>query len=160
MSNAKWLRLFGWVLMCLLVGGLLGSLFTTPAIPTWYSTLVKPSFQPPNWLFGPVWTILYILMGISAFLIWESGAPKKVKNTAIIIFLVQLGLNALWSPIFFTLHMLLLALVEIIILWIAILITMIKFYRISKPASILLVPYFLWVSFASFLSFHIWLLNK
>jgi translocator protein len=160
MRTIKWIHLLGWILLCLFVGGVLGSLFTTPSIPTWYVTLVKPVYQPPNWLFGPVWTILYVLMGISAFIVWSSSAQKNIKNAALLVFLVQLGLNALWSPIFFALHWLFLAFAEIVVLWVAILITILQFNKISKAASILLLPYFLWVSFASILNLHIWLLNR
>lgn len=150
------LKLFGAILIC--VGmGFLGSLATTPSINTWYVTLNKPVFNPPNWLFAPVWTILFICMGISLYLVWQS----KIKNKSLSLtyFYIQLILNLLWSFIFFTLHNPLFAFIEIIILWIFILLTIIGFYRISKPASLLLWPYLLWVTFASILNFSIYILN-
>jgi len=131
-----------------------GSIFTTPAIPGWYATLQKPSFSPPNFLFAPVWTTLYILMGISLALILN-----KKNKTAIIFFVVQLVLNSLWSILFFGLKSPKLAFVEIIFLWLAILITILKFFKISKLAGWLFVPYLLWVSFASFLNLTIVKLN-
>jgi len=131
-----------------------GSIFTTPAIPGWYATLQKPSFSPPNFLFAPVWTTLYILMGISLALILN-----KKNKTAIIFFVVQLVLNSLWSILFFGLKSPKLAFVEIIFLWLAILITILKFFKISKLAGWLFVPYLLWVSFASVLNLTIVRLN-
>jgi len=144
------------ILLCQFAG-FIGSIFTITAIPTWYASLNKPSFNPPNYLFGPVWTTLYILMGISFALI----LLNKTKNTktAITFFSIQLALNALWSIIFFGMKMPLLAFINIILLWLAILFTMISFYRISKPSFWLLVPYILWVSFASALNLMIVVLN-
>jgi translocator protein len=143
---------------CLAVG-FLGSLATTPAIPTWYATLTKPSFSPPNWIFAPVWTTLYVLMGISLYLIWVKGIKDKKSKNALYFFLVQLGLNFVWSFIFFSLHSPLLAFVEIIVLWVTILITILNFWKISKTAAYLLLPYILWVSFASILNLFVALLN-
>ena len=160
MKTIKWLQLLASILICLFVGGLLGSLFTTPSIPTWYATLIKPPIQPPNWLFGPVWTVLYILMGIAAFLVWDSRGKKDMKRKALVLFCIQLALNALWSPIFFTLHWLFMAFVVIVLLWIFILLTIINFNKISRTAAVLLSPYLLWVSFASVLNLWICLLNK
>lgn len=148
----KILKLLFAVILCEGVG-VIGSFFTTPSIGSWYATLAKPSFNPPNWIFGPVWTLLFFLMGVSLFLIWSSGKPIK---TAILIFFQQLALNVLWSAIFFGLHNPLLAFVEIIVLWVAILLTIFYFAKISKIAAWLLVPYILWVSFAAFLNFSIW----
>lgn len=139
--------------------GAIGSLFTTPAIPTWFSGINKPTFSPPNWLFAPVWTILFALMGIAVYLVYREGRSKKTTRIALLIFAVQLLLNILWSVLFFGMHNPGLALIEIICLWIAILFTIISFFRISKPAAILLIPYILWVSFASVLNFSIWRLN-
>jgi tryptophan-rich sensory protein len=133
----------------------LGSIFTASSVSTWYLTLNKPSFNPPSWVFGPVWTALFILMGISLFLVWK----KKVDKKAMAFFGVQLGLNVLWSIFFFGLRNPALAFVEIIVLWSAILINIIYFYKISKPAAYLLVPYILWVSFAAVLNFTIFYLN-
>ena len=139
--------------------GIVGSLFTAPAIKTWYVTLNKPSFNPPNWLFAPVWTILFLLMGISFFLILEKGTDKKARGDAFFVFIFQFILNVEWSILFFGLNFLFAAFIEIIILWVAILATIIKFYKVYKPAAYLLIPYFLWVTFASVLNFFIWRLN-
>jgi translocator protein len=152
----KFLKLLFAIAICEAVG-IVGGLFTFSSIPTWYATLQKPSFSPPNWLFGPVWTALYAMMGIALFLAWE----KKVRGRAqaIKVFNVQLALNLLWSILFFYFKSPLAAFNEIIVLWAAILITIILFYRLSKPAAYLMVPYLLWVSFAAFLNFSIYLLN-
>jgi benzodiazapine receptor len=154
----KALKLIISILICQ-GAGILGSVFTSPAIPTWYASLEKPSFSPPNWVFAPVWTLLFLLMGISLYLIWERGLENKKVRRAIFIFAVQLALNILWSIIFFGLQVPLYAFIEIIILWLAILITIISFYKISKLAAYLLLPYILWVSFASILNFSIMILN-
>jgi len=147
------------VVVCLAAGAI-GSVFTRSAIPTWYATLVKPPFNPPNWLFAPVWTLLYILMGVSAFLVWRKGLENRQVRAALIIFLVQLILNTLWSVVFFGLESPLYGLIVIVILWAAILITVIMFFRISRLASILLWPYLAWVSFAAILNGSIWMLNS
>lgn len=139
--------------------GIIGSFFTSPTIPGWYASLVKPGFNPPGWIFGPVWILLYIMMGISLYLIWREGLEKKQNRIAAIMFGIQLILNSAWSIIFFGLHAPLVAFIEIIILWIAIAATIILFYRISKKASYLLLPYILWVSFAAVLNFAIFYLN-
>ena len=146
------------LLVCL-VAGFLGSIFTTPSITTWYASLTKPSFNPPNWLFAPVWTILFILMGISAFLVWQKGLKKKGVKKALVFFLAQLIFNVLWSFFFFKFHSPFLALLDIIFLWFLILLTMIKFFKINNTASLLLIPYLLWVSFASILNYAIYRLN-
>lgn len=140
-----------------LAAGAVGSAFTTSEINTWYQILNKPVFNPPNWIFAPVWTTLYILMGISFYLILVSKANNK--TLAIKVFLAQLLLNLLWSILFFGLHNPLLAFVEILILWGAILYTIITFYKISKPATYLLIPYILWVSFAAVLNLFVVFLN-
>jgi tryptophan-rich sensory protein len=147
------------IFICLFAG-FIGSYFTTPAIPTWYATLLKPSFAPPNWVFFPVWTALFIMMGISLFLIWKKGWEDKTVKTAIYLFAGQLVLNALWSVAFFGLRSPLLGLMEIILLWFAILVTILSFKKISRTAAYLLIPYILWVSFAAFLNFMIWRLNN
>jgi len=144
------------VLICLLAG-FIGSIFTTPAITTWYAALQRPSFAPPNWVFFPVWTSLFIMMGISLFLVWQK---KEKKVNALYIFAAQLVLNVLWSVVFFGLRSPLLGLIEIIILWIAILATILSFMKISRTAGYLLIPYILWVSFAAILNFSIWRLNS
>ena len=139
--------------------GLIGSVFTTPAIPTWYATLQKPFFNPPNWLFAPAWVTLYLLMGIAAFLIWRQGLGQKGVRAALIIFLVQLVLNALWSVVFFGLQSPLYGVVVILALWVAILLTILSFFRLSTAAGVLLLPYILWVSFAAVLNVAILVLN-
>ena len=152
------LKLIISIIVCQLAG-IIGSIFTTPAISTWYKTLEKPSFNPPNWIFAPVWTALFLLMGISAFLIWREGIKKPQVKIALNIFLIQLILNVLWSVLFFGLKLPIAGFFEIILLWLAILLTVISFFKISIPAGILLIPYILWVSFASILNFALWKLN-
>lgn len=137
-----------------------GSLFTDTGTNSWYNLIEKPAFNPPNWVFGPVWTILYVLMGISAFLIWRQGLNKKEIRFALLIFIFQLSLNLFWSFIFFGLKNPGIALTEIISLWFAILATILAFYQINKIAAYLLIPYILWVSFAAFLNYSIWNLNN
>jgi len=152
----KWKELILAIVICQLAG-IIGSLFTFSAISTWYATLVKPSFSPPNWVFGPVWTLLYTLMGISVYLIYIS--KSKEKFDAMKIFGFQLFLNAIWSIVFFGMKSPLYALAIIALLWLSIIFTTIKFYKINKTASFLLIPYLLWVSFASILNYYIWVLN-
>ena len=142
-----------------LIAGFIGSIATFSSIPTWYASLVKPAWAPPNWVFSPVWTTLFILMGIALFLVWRQGPWRRDVKIAVIIFAVQLVLNVLWSVIFFGLQSLLGGLIEIVFLWIAILATIIAFYRISKPAGILLLPYIIWVTIASYLTYTVYLLN-
>jgi len=158
MSKSKILKLVVSVLICQ-GAGVVGSLFTSPAISGWYATIQKPSFNPPNWIFAPVWTLLFLLMGIALYLVWSSGKESKKKRTAILIFAVQLILNIFWSILFFGLQSPLYAFIEIIIFWLAILLTIITFYKISKPAAYLLLLYLLWVSFAAVLNFSILILN-
>jgi tryptophan-rich sensory protein len=138
--------------------GSLGAIFTVNEIPNWYQNLIKPSFNPPNWLFGPVWTLLYTLMGIALFLVWKK-TPSTDRNWAIGIFMIQFALNFCWSIIFFKYHLLGWALVEILIMWIFILLTILFFWQHSKIASILLLPYLFWVSFATLLNAAIFRLN-
>lgn len=147
------------------LAGIIGSIFTAPQISGWYQTLAKPSIAPPNWIFAPVWTVLFALMGIALFLIWSSKdqnlTPTK-KNTikiALYLFAGQLILNILWSMIFFGIQSPEWAFIEIIFLWLAILATIIAFNKISRPAAYLLLPYILWVSFAAYLNFTIQSLN-
>jgi benzodiazapine receptor len=139
--------------------GAIGSLATTPNIPTWYTALEKPAFTPPSWLFAPAWITLYVLMAIAAFLIWRKGLGEEGVKCALTVFLVQLVLNALWSVVFFGLQSPLWGMVVILALWIAILLTIIKFFRLSVAAGSLLLPYILWVSFAAVLNITIWVLN-
>jgi len=157
-KKIKILKLVVSILVCQLAG-IVGSLFTSPAISTWYTQLQKPSFNPPNWIFAPVWTLLFLLMGISFYLVWNKGLEDKKAKVALFIFAFQLVLNIFWSFLFFGLRFPLCAFIEIIILWLAILITIISFYRISKTAGLLLLPYIFWVSFAAILNFFLWQLN-
>ncbi len=154
----NWLKLIVSIVLAGLAG-FIGSFFTTSSVITWYPTLIKPSFNPPSWLFGPVWTILYIMIGVSLYLVWTSKAKAKVKKNAYIIFGVQLILNSLWSIVFFGMQQPAWAFLVIALLWISIIYNALVFYRISKPAGYLLVLYFLWVSFASALNLSIWILN-
>ncbi|NWF54031.1 MAG: tryptophan-rich sensory protein [Syntrophaceae bacterium] len=151
-------RLIIAVLVCQ-AAGLIGAFFTRPAISTWYAELIKPRFTPPDWVFGPVWISLYILMGIAAFLVWSRGFHHQVVRRALAIFGVQLGLNALWSFLFFGLRSPLAGLIGISVLGIAIIFTVRSFLQVSRTAGLLLIPYFLWVSFASGLNLSIWWLN-
>jgi len=145
------------IVLCQLAG-FLGSLFTIPAIPTWYQTLNKPFFTPPNWIFSPVWISLFILIGISLFFVWRRTGHPKFK-IAFIFFLIQLTLNVLWSVAFFGLKSPLLGLIDILLLWIAILLTILNFFQVSKLAGVLLIPYLGWVSFATLLNLSLWILN-
>lgn len=142
-----------------LIASSIGSIATASSIPTWYASLVKPEWTPPNWVFGPVWTTLYILMGIALFLVWRKGLWRGDVKIAILIFGVQLFLNILWSVIFFGFQSILGGLIEIVFLWIAILATIIAFYRISKAAGLLLLPYIIWVTIALYLNYTLYLLN-
>ncbi|MGE5294984.1 MAG: TspO/MBR family protein [Solirubrobacterales bacterium] len=144
-----------------LAAGLIGSFATMgEGFNSWYSTIEKPGFTPPGWIFGPVWTILYLLMGVAAFLVWQKGIQLKMVRIALGWFLVQLILNTLWSPVFFGLHQIGWALAVIVVLWIAIVVTLYCFSRASRAAAALLIPYLLWVSFATVLNGSIWWLNR
>ena len=138
------------LLLPLAIGAISG-IFTARAIPTWYASLNQPSFNPPNWLFGPVWTTLYILMGISLFMIWTL-APGKERNLALTVFAIQLVLNFGWSFFFFYFKAIGFALIEIVALWSSIVFTLILFYKIKPMATYLNIPYLLWVSFATILN--------
>jgi benzodiazapine receptor len=142
-----------------LIAGFIGSIATLSSIPTWYATLVKPVWAPPNWVFGPVWTTLYILMGIALFLVWHEGLERHDVKIAISVFGVQLFLNILWSVIFFGFQSILGGLIVIIILWVAILVNIILFFRIFKESGILLLPYIIWVSIALYLNYVLYILN-
>lgn len=147
------------VLVCVSVGYFSGTV-TRDSITTWYPTLVKPVFNPPNWIFAPVWTLLYIMMGIAAGLVWTSNSDIKIVKRALGFFAIQFGLNALWSYLFFGMHNPLLALVEILLLWLMIWETYNQFRKIDKIAGLLLIPYLAWVSFATILNASIWWLNR
>jgi translocator protein len=136
-----------------------GSFFTANSMD-WYKTLNMPAFNPPGWIFAPVWTILYLLMGISVFLIWKKGFAEKAERIALACFVFQLFLNAIWTPIFFGIKQPLIALVDIILLWLALAATIIYFYKVSKVSAFLLVPYIMWVSFAAVLNAAIYMLNQ
>lgn len=138
--------------------GSLGGLFTIAEIPTWYAGLNKPSFNPPNWIFGPMWTTLYFLMGISFYLIWKHSISLE-RSLAIRLFIIQFILNFCWSILFFSLHLIGWAFAEIITMWVFILLTILQFRKLSPTAAALLIPYLLWVSFASILNGSIWQLN-
>ena len=131
-----------------------------PSLPTWYAGLKKPPYTPPNWAFGPVWTTLYILMGISVFLVWQKGLATPGVMLAFTLFWVQLAFNALWSVIFFGRKSKGGGVIVIAILWLLILATMIASFRVSVWAGALLVPYIVWVSIASYLNVGIWILNR
>lgn len=142
----------------LIVGGVSG-LFTATGVESWYQTINKPSWNPPNWVFAPVWTTLYIMMGVALFLVWKSDSSEILKRTAITLFTIQLFLNFFWSFIFFGQQEIGWALVEIIAMWLFILLTIFAFANVSKLAAWLLVPYISWVSFATILNYTIWKLN-
>lgn len=139
--------------------GLLGGLFTAPEIHGWFLHLNKPSWNPPNWLFAPVWTILYLLMGIGFYLVWKTKADTDTKQWAMIMFIVQFAMNVLWSFIFFKEHRMGWAFADIVTLWIGVGCTIIGFSRIHKTAAWLLVPYICWVSFAAVLNYKLWQMN-
>ncbi len=140
--------------------GGIGTLFTETGMDRWYRTIEKPSFTPPSWVFGPVWITLYVLMGISAFLVWRKGWNRPGVKPALAVFGAQLAANTLWSYVFFGRHSIGGALAVIVVLWGLILLTMVEFFRLSRTAAFLLVPYFLWVSFAAVLNYSIYVLNR
>jgi translocator protein len=141
------------------LAGFIGSIFTTQSVSTWYTTLEKPVLNPPSWVFGPVWITLYFLMGLAVFLVWKKGFENKNVKVALIVFDIQLFLNVVWSILFFGLKRPGTALIEIICLWVTILVTIIMFAKVSRLAAWLLVPYILWVSFATYLNYSLWILN-
>lgn len=146
------------IVICEGTGGL-ASIFTVSAIPTWYAGLIKPAFTPPNYVFMPVWVTLYLLMGIAVFLIWRKGLVEAALKSAFVTFWAQLFINFLWVVLFFGLKSPLAGAIAIILLWIAILITIIRFFRVSAAAGWLLIPYIVWVSIASYLNIGVWVLN-
>ena len=153
-------RILAIVVTCLAIGYFSG-MVTRSAITTWYPTLVKPSFNPPNWVFAPVWSMLYIMMGVAAGLVWNRiDFERETVKKALVFFTIQLALNALWSYLFFGLHNPMLAGLEIIVLWLMIYETYIQFVKINKIAGYLFLPYLAWVSFAAVLNGSIWWLNK
>jgi len=159
MSGTDIIKLIISIAACEGAGGI-GAIFTTRAIPTWYAGLKKPTFTPPNSVFGPVWITLYLLMGIAVFLVWREGFGQEGVTIAFVIFWAQLVLNILWSVIFFGLKSLFGGMVMILLLWIAILINIITFFGVSPLAGWLLIPYIIWVSIAANLNVQVWKLNR
>ena len=152
------MKLFISLAITLLVG-VVAALFTATGVNGWYAVANKPSFNPPNWVFAPVWTALYMMMGIALWLVWKKDGVKTGRRTALILFVIQLLLNFAWSFIFFYAHQPGWAFAEILLMWVAIMLTIIWFGKVSPAAAWLLVPYIWWVSFASLLNFYIWKLN-
>lgn len=159
MSWTDVIKLIVSIVMCEGAGGI-GAIFTTPAIPTWFAWLEKPGFTPPNFVFGPIWITLYLLMGIAVFMVWRVGLNQDGVTIAFTVFWVQLVLNVLWSVIFFGLKSLFGGMALIMILWIAILVTIILFSGVSAIAGGLLIPYIIWVSIATNLNIQVWRLNR
>jgi translocator protein len=153
----RWFSLLGWVVLCFAVGGFAGA-GTAGDVEGWYRTLVRPSFAPPNWVFGPVWSLLYALMAIAAWQVWQS-APSPARSWGIALFLIQLALNFAWPWLFFRQHWLGVSLVEIVLLWMAIAATTWAFGRVSTLPAWLMAPYLAWVTFATALNAGFWRLN-
>lgn len=141
------------------LAGFLGAVFTTSAIPTWYQNINKPAFTPPGWVFAPVWTILYLMMAVAVYLVWLQRETTPDFQTAFVLFFIQLALNSLWSILFFGLQDPLAALIEIVVLWVALVLTIWNFYKINTWAAVLLLPYLIWSTFAAFLNYSIVVLN-
>jgi translocator protein len=181
MNFNKSIKFFSSLVICELVG-FFGMIFTSPQIEGWYRNLNKPGFNPPNWIFGPVWTIIFVMMGIALYIVWDKKwqpvnkigfeNSKKInplsrkffsgswqKANIILIFIFQLILNILWSFLFFAMHLPNFAFFELIMLWFSIIFMIVNFYRVSKQAALLLIPYIVWVSFAGVLNYFIWILN-
>ena len=154
----RWIWLAGWMGICFAVAGVSGS-WTTSEIPGWYRTLRRPSIAPPNWVFGPVWTLLYSLMAIAAWQVWLT-APSALRTWGLILFLVQLALNFAWSWIFFRRHAIGAALFEVVILWAFIGATTLLFARVNPIPAALMAPYWAWVTFATMLNGGFWLENR
>jgi len=155
---SKIIKLTASILICQLAG-LAGSFFTRTSVDTWYKMLDKPFFTPPSWIFAPVWIVLYFLIGVSLFLIWNEGSDKPQIRDALGVFLLQLVLNSSWPAVFFGMRNILLSVIIIMFLWFSIAWTALKFYKISKKAAFILIPYFCWVSFAVILNITILFLN-
>jgi translocator protein len=153
-----WLALVGFLAICLL-SGVLGGMVTAQSIDDWYPLIAKPSWQPPSWVFAPVWTTLYLLMAVAAWLVWRHGARFSGVRFALVLFFVQLALNALWPFVFFGAHEIGLAVVNIMALWIVLALTIWAFFGVSAWAGILMLPYIAWVTFAGFLNYTIWQMN-
>jgi tryptophan-rich sensory protein len=153
----RWISLICWMGICFAVAGVSG-LWTASEVPGWYRTLAKPAIAPPDWVFGPAWTLLYALMAIAAWRVWESAA-SPLRTWGLALFLVQLILNFAWSLIFFRQHDLGAALAEVVVLWVAIGVTTLVFSRVSPAAAWLMAPYLAWVTFAAVLNAAFWRLN-
>ena len=156
-AEMRWIWLLSWFGLCFAVAGVSGS-WTASEIPGWYRTLVRPAFAPPNWIFGPVWTLLYALMAVAAWQLWLLPA-SGLRTWGLVLFLAQLALNFAWSFIFFRCHALGAALAEVVVLWAAIGAATLLFGRVAPVAAWLMAPYWAWVSFASVLNAAYWLLN-
>ncbi len=155
MSTTKTIAgLIGWLLLCYAAASL-GAIFMPGE---WYAALRKPAWNPPAWIFGPVWTALYTMMAVAVWLVWKQGGFKS-QRLPLGFFLIQLAMNALWTPLFFGLHWMGVAFAEIVLMWFAILLTMEHFRRLSRPAVWLLAPYLLWVAFAAMLNGTLWWMN-
>ncbi|MCX8035696.1 MAG: tryptophan-rich sensory protein [Candidatus Sumerlaeia bacterium] len=152
-----WIALAGFVAVCF-VPAVLGAFFTSTSVATWYPALRKPAWTPPGWVFGPVWTALYLSMAVAAWIVWRERGLAGAK-TAMVFFAVQLALNAAWSPLFFGLKHPAAALIDVVLLWTFIAATIISFWQIKPPAAILLLPYWVWVGFATGLNYAIWRMN-
>jgi len=159
MTGADIVKLIIGIVACEGAGGI-GAIFTTPKIPTWYAGLKKPTFTPPNSVFGPIWITVYLLMGIAVFLVWREGLDQEGVPIAFAVFWGQLVLNILWSVIFFGLRSLLGGVVVILLLWVAILVNIITFFGVSAIAGGLLIPYIVWISIAANLNMQVWILNR
>jgi tryptophan-rich sensory protein len=153
----RWISLLFWIALCFAVAGVSGS-WTASEVPGWYRTLTRPAIAPPNWVFGPVWTLLYLLMAVAAWQVSQSAA-SPLRTWGLALFLVQLALNFWWSPIFFRQHALGAALVEVVFLWAAIGATTLIFARVSQAAAWMMAPYWAWVTFASVLNEEFWRVN-
>lgn len=147
------------IILCFIIAGI-GGYATQSSVGTWYTELNKPSFNPPNWIFGPVWTLLYIMMGLSAGLVWKKGLENPLVKKGLLIYLVQLGLNLSWSVVFFGNQEIFGALLVILALLFMIIMNILFFLKVNRIAGYLLVPYLFWVLFASFLNYEIWQLNS
>lgn len=154
----NWIKAVIAISIPLMVGGVSGY-FTVAGVGSWYTQINRPTWNPPNWLFGPVWTTLYIMMGIALYLVWKSRLNTPLKSNAILFWSIQMTLNFFWSFIFFNQHLIGFAFVEMVMMWLAILVTIFAFSKINKYAAWLMVPYIAWVSFAGILNFTIWKLN-
>ncbi len=154
----RWLALAFFLLVCFAVAGTAAWL-TRNSVNTWYPTIQKPAWNPPNWVFGPVWTVLYIMMAVAGWLVWQLE-PQAPRGLLLAVFWGQLILNFLWSPLFFRWHAIGAAAVEIVLLWFAIGAFVLLAWSASRPAALLFLPYWLWVTFAAFLNFTIWKLNQ